>query len=302
MNNIIFNIQFEILTLILLGTIFFYHITQKDIKGYKAICCIYVLTFIASLTDVATQILYMKKVHSVAMHIVYGVYIVSVSLIGLLWLYYCVKCVSLKRKNERKRVLLTTLPAILIGAFQGAIADGLTCVSFGISISLMILLLDTQHNKIIIDRLTKLQNRYGLDEEIEQQLAQYRKDKNDSFYVIACDMDNFKTINDSWGHAEGDRALKLVAEILTDVAEKNNAMAFRNGGDEFIIITDKAEKDVAENICNQVEEEFSKVQFRDDFTIRISMGIALYDGKTSVSALLNRADGELYAVKQERKN
>lgn len=295
------NIQFEVLTLVLLSIVFFYYTKLKETKGFRVICYIYVLNFIIAIANIAAEILEVLKVKTQTINIIYGANVVSIILIALLWMYHCMKNIALKRKSERKRALLITLPAVLICAFQAMITDGLSCACFGISISLMILLLDTQHNKIIVDRLTKLQNRYGLDEEIQEQLAQYRKDKNDSFYVIACDMDNFKSINDTWGHAEGDRALKLVAEILTEVADKNNAMAFRNGGDEFIIITDKADKDVAENICNQVEDEFAKVHFRDDFTIKISMGIALYDGKTSVSELLNRADGELYEVKQNRK-
>lgn len=209
---------------------------------------------------------------------------------------------SLREKDERRKIVIASLPAVAIGGLTPVFfSDGLMCASFGIAISLMILLINSKHDKAIVDRLTKLPNRYGMDEEIEEQLEQYTKDESDSFYVIACDMDDFKTINDTWGHAEGDRALKIVADVLTRVADRNNAIAFRNGGDEFVIITDKSDKEVADVICAQVEAEFAKVHFRDDYDIKISMGIALYDGKTTVNELLNRADGTLYEVKRSRK-
>ena len=144
-------------------------------------------------------------------------------------------------------------------------------------------------------------NRYGMAEEIELQLKQYRKDKTDSFYIISCDMDDFKSINDNWGHSEGDRALKLIAGILAKVSENNNSMAFRNGGDEFIIITDKTDDNIAQIICDSVEDELSKIHFRDDYEIKISMAYALYDGKTPVSDIINKADTLLYDVKRERK-
>ena len=174
-------------------------------------------------------------------------------------------------------------------------------MTFCVIISFVALFINAQYKKILTDNLTKLPNRYGMDEEIHEQLMQYKRDKNDSFYIIACDMDDFKTINDTWGHSEGDRALKLIAGVLIRAAENNDSMAFRIGGDEFIIITDTSEYGIAENICNDIKDALKEVDFRDDYTIKISMGVKLYDGTMTISQLLNNADKELYEVKRSRK-
>jgi len=158
-----------------------------------------------------------------------------------------------------------------------------------------------QYNKIKIDNLTKLYNRYGMDEEIRQQLQQYKHDKNDSFYIIACDLDNFKHINDNWGHQEGDRALVLIATALSKVGRMFNAEVFRIGGDEFVIITDTSEEGLATSVVDAIKCELDKIDFRDDFDIRMSMGVALYDGVVRIDELLSSADKKLYQAKRNSK-
>lgn len=155
-----------------------------------------------------------------------------------------------------------------------------------------------QYNKIRIDNLTKLYNRYGMDEEIREQLLQYARKKGDSFYIIACDLDNFKHINDTWGHLEGDRALILISSALSKVCKMFDAEVFRIGGDEFVIITDTSEDGLAADITSAIKNELDNIDFRDDFDIKMSIGSALYDGKTDVKELLDKADKKLYEAKK----
>jgi len=158
-----------------------------------------------------------------------------------------------------------------------------------------------QNNKIRVDNLTKLYNRYGMDAELKEQLRQYERDHNDSFYIIACDLDNFKHINDSWGHPEGDRALILIAEALTRVAKKFDSDVFRIGGDEFVIITDKSEEGLALEVTVAIKDELDNIDFRSDFDIKMSIGVALYDGVTPIDELLSNADKKLYEAKKNKK-
>ncbi len=231
--------------------------------------------------------------------LIYCAYIVAVAVLSFMGR----KGLLTREKEERTQYLWASVPTLLLGAApQMLMPEGLTPMTLAISVSLLTLLVNAQYKKIIIDNLTQLPNRYGLDEEIDEQLEQYRKDKTDSFYVIACDMDNFKTINDRWGHDEGDRALCLVADILTRVADKNNADAFRNGGDEFVIITDQADEKVVDAICTEIEDALDNLHFRDDFEIEMSMGVALFDGTSTIADLMKRADKSMYAVKRERKS
>lgn len=217
--------------------------------------------------------------------------------------FACVKTsseISRTKIAEQLKIALCPLP-LVFGAVSGAVYPaGINTIIPGICVSMLILYISFQYKKILFDNLTGIQNRYGLDEEIEEQLRQYRIDKNDSFYIISCDMDNFKTINDSWGHPEGDRALKLIAGVLVKVSEKYKSTAFRVGGDEFIIITDTSESGLIEHICGELRDELDNLSFRDDFEIRMSMGTVLYDGTSLASELISQADKKLYVAKRNK--
>ena len=209
---------------------------------------------------------------------------------------------SKAKKENNFNVIFSSL-VLITGCFFFLVFAVFFSLTPVLVLALLIQLLYTLYSKIVTDRLTRIKNRYGMDEELEEQLIQYRKDKSDSFYLITCDLDDFKSINDEHGgHKEGDRALTLVADILTRVTEKNNATAFRNGGDEFVIITDKSDEQNARNICGELEKEFEALHFRDDFKIKMSIGMALFDGKASVEELMARADQFLYDEKRRRKS
>ena len=175
---------------------------------------------------------------------------------------------------------------------------GLNIAVYGVTFAIIIRFAVEQYNKIRVDNLTKLYNRYGMDVELKEQLTQYKRDKNDSFYIIACDLDKFKQINDTWGHLEGDRALKLVADALSRVSKKFRSNVFRIGGDEFVIITDTSEEGLAIDITNAIKKEFDNMDFREDWDIKISLGTALYDGKSTIDELFNSADKKLYEAKR----
>jgi len=240
-----------------------------------------------------TSILWQSEIYKVALPSVNIICILAVIILA-----------SVKRDNQSENIelALTGLPIVIAHIAQWIIPYGLSSVSFALFFTLFVLYEKSQHKQTVTDNLTKLQNRYGMDEEICEQLEQFRRDKNDSFYIIACDLDDFKTINDTWGHAEGDRALKLIADVLKKVAEEHGSIPFRIGGDEFVIITDKSSEGLADEVCRAVEKEVENINFRDDFTIKISMGVSLYDGKTDVSNIINRADTKLYEEKRKRKS
>ncbi len=157
------------------------------------------------------------------------------------------------------------------------------------------------YNKVRTDRLTQIYNRYGLDMELKEQLAQYRKEKDDSFYIISCDVDRFKEINDKNGHMVGDRVLRRIAGALAKACWKFDAEPFRIGGDEFIIITDKSDEGLAGAVIEEVKNQMQKVHFGKNLTVAISMGYIKYNGETDINALLESVDKKLYEAKRSRK-
>lgn len=202
---------------------------------------------------------------------------------------------------SKKSVVLAVVSAVFGVLTFYSLYFGLNIATYVLVLSEVVLFVFEQLNLIITDNLTGLYNLYARKLEIEEQERQYKRDHNDSFYVIACDLDKFKTINDTWGHQEGDRALELVANVLTKVADEFNAKVFRVGGDEFQIIADTSEEEEAEKIEKALQKEFDSIKFRDDFDIEISVGKVLYNGEQETEELLAVADSRMYAEKARRK-
>ena len=206
---------------------------------------------------------------------------------------YPYKNVWKKSVNFKKAI------SIFVGVVFGVLTYDIPhTAGFVLIVSIIILLILELYDKIRIDNLTKLYNRYGMDVELQEQLKEYEKEHSDSFYIISCDLDNFKHINDTWGHLEGDRALVLIADVLAKVGKKFSAGVFRIGGDEFIIIADTQREGIDTEITNAVKSELDKIDFRDDFDIQMSIGVALYDGKSTIDELLNHADKKMYEAKR----
>ncbi len=154
------------------------------------------------------------------------------------------------------------------------------------------------------DLLTGLPNRALLIDRLNHLLARGRRNKILAA-VFFLDLDNFKNINDSFGHAEGDNLLKEVAERLKHFTRSSDTLA-RHGGDEFIILIEDLKK--VENIATVVEYIFS--EFENPFILNgqacfvtTRMGISIYpDDGEDVDTLLKKADIAMYRSKTEGKN
>jgi len=150
------------------------------------------------------------------------------------------------------------------------------------------------------DPLTKLYNRRHLNLNIEHAYSLAKRYAT-PFSVIIMDIDDFKKVNDNYGHDEGDHVLTKVADILLKHSRKNDIVG-RWGGEEFLIICShsnvKAAKIVAEKICRMVEKEVS-VQ---ETTITASFGVAEFRNEEKHDQLIINADKALYVAKGQGKN
>ena len=152
------------------------------------------------------------------------------------------------------------------------------------------------------DELTRLPSRRALNASLPQMLKS--ADKNQTCVSLAgIDLDGFKKINDSFGHAIGDELLKLVASRLTQNMT-GNCSVYRTGGDEFIFIindlTPNSSVDYAREKCEQLLERLSKPYIVDTLTLEIgaSIGISFYPAhNTNVRDLTRMADLALYSAK-----
>ena len=235
----------------------------------------------------------------------YGLYIGYIY-VAVLWIFMIIGAVTAELKRHKKECLLSALlvlPAALGGLVKLLwLPQGLSLFGYGVLVALTVLFARTLYRKTRTDKLTKLSNREGMEDEFREQLSQYKRDKNDLFYVIACDMDRFKLINDEYGHDIGNEALCLVSEVMIAVAEKYEAEAFRIGGDEFVIIMDTDDEEAVRRICQELRDGFAQAKQKQSkpYKLLMSVGYELYDGESDTEELLKRADAKLYDAKKNR--
>ena len=152
------------------------------------------------------------------------------------------------------------------------------------------------------DELTGLFNRRGLNAFIEELVGKARSEGNE-LGLIMLDLDNFKQINDTWGHDQGDKVLQRVADILRHETRHSDVLC-RRGGDEFVIllpgITAERGLVVAENIRQHIDQAFPLDSAGNKLSV--SLGLAFIGGEDSVGDLLLRADRNVYRAKEKGRN
>ena len=151
------------------------------------------------------------------------------------------------------------------------------------------------------DSLTHLYNHEFFYEELERSMEQYHK-KGTEFSILVADIDRFKQVNDTYGHAFGDTVICKVAEVMQLCANRKQFVA-RYGGEEFTMILPGYNLEGARVLAEIVREEFKKCEFvTEDGTVchfSLSIGVAEFDGVDQrASQFFDYADKALYEAKR----
>ncbi|MCC2617912.1 GGDEF domain-containing protein [Aestuariibacter halophilus] len=150
------------------------------------------------------------------------------------------------------------------------------------------------------DHLTGLLNRRALDRTLEQEIARSERFGH-ALSILMLDVDNFKHINDSLGHVQGDEVLKSIAHCLQQHVRDVDFVG-RLGGDEFIVILIETDKRHALQVAERMRQQVSKIPMVAGLpTLTVSVGHAQFEGE-SLIALIERADKALYQAKQKGKD
>jgi diguanylate cyclase (GGDEF)-like protein/putative nucleotidyltransferase with HDIG domain len=154
----------------------------------------------------------------------------------------------------------------------------------------------------LTDALTGVGSRRLLEKKLEVECARSKRYKR-PFSVAILDLDNFKTINDLFGHATGDEALKKLAECMKSQKRIPDILA-RYGGDEFVILMPETEANDALTFLERIRDKARQVQVQENVTMTISCGIAQSkpDFSDSPSDVIRRADLALYEAKSAGRN
>lgn len=218
-------------------------------------------------------------------------------------------CLSIKARmmathtSEKKQFLamaLFPLPSLLLGVLQlVAPPGGLPTVQFAITLAILIEFIAFLEGNVTQDSLTGLSNRYALDRALNAKMNS-RRNKTDELYVLMGDLDKFKSINDTYGHMEGDRALKLTADTLKRIFRETPAVLARLGGDEFAIILEMDSAELVRDAMARIQRELKKASDKEPFDLSISLGMAKFDGQNTATEFLKAADHVLYSAKKGR--
>ncbi len=224
--------------------------------------------------------------------IVYNAYLITFAL-TCLYLFVSVYYLCYRYQNTSKDKLIMIMIFIAIG---GVIQ------TFGVKvvwsfISIVISFLYNYYNEIIqsCDGLTNLLNQKRFNKDLQ--------DINEEIAIIVFDVNDFKEVNDTYGHHMGDKVLKMIAQILKDTYQKYGK-CYRMGGDEFAVILNK-KIDIAETLNKSFVEKIIRKKETMKEIPYISYGMSLYNPCTSMihSAVetLKEADKEMYEYKSKAK-
>jgi diguanylate cyclase (GGDEF)-like protein len=154
-----------------------------------------------------------------------------------------------------------------------------------------------QHESLYIDKLTGAYNRYELDKII----LDYKKRRNRKFAAIMLDLNDFKMINDTYSHSEGDHALITLVNIVSNIIQ-NDGVVIRFAGDEFIIIINKASEGTVEEYSDKIMTAIEEYNNASDKPYKLSSAIGgeIFDMSTDYDIdFMKRIDELMYKNKSE---
>jgi diguanylate cyclase (GGDEF)-like protein len=175
---------------------------------------------------------------------------------------------------------------------------------FSLNIFMVILLLfvTIQNMQIYNDALTDLNNRRRLNQFLEERLKSASPERPVGLFMM--DINRFKYINDTFGHLEGDTALKTFAKTLQTIAGRYGAFIARYGGDEFCLVIDMSEysaREIEEYITEILRKDQEKIYEKNHkYVITVSVGsVICYKPEYDAESFVARADEALYRNKKE---
>ncbi len=151
------------------------------------------------------------------------------------------------------------------------------------------------------DPLTHVANRRAFYELAAIEISRSQRTK-EPFTIVFADIDNFKVVNDRYGHLTGDQVLTLTAETMKRSVRAVDIVA-RFGGDEFLLLLTGTDSETAQRVVERIKDDLSETAKQNGWPIRLSTGVFTYTAPPhSVDEMITRADQLMYSVKQATKN
>lgn len=205
--------------------------------------------------------------------------------------------------DRKKHLYIGLFPMIVIagGLLQKAVLPSSPIFCFACTILMLVFYIQSMETQISLDPLTGLNNRGQLIRYVSQENNLHVEGRKT--FVLMIDINDFKTINDTYGHAEGDRALVLIADALKKTAGSRTAQEFlgRYGGDEFILIVHLLSENGIAPLIGDIRGQIEEACRENKTPYLLSIGVGydgLMDGQDTFQKCLQRADHKLYLDKE----
>lgn len=213
-----------------------------------------------------------------------------------------------RKKNYVLHDRITSLSTFVIfpliaGVLQSAFT-GISIICLGGTTALIQESLSSNDAMITTDALTHINNRTTLVQYLDRMMNEYNSSKcNRRIYLLWMDIDDFKQINDSMGHLEGDRALIQFANVLKLTADSYNSLIARYGGDEFCALLKVNSEREKDQFIKDLQQRFSDPSIVDpEFDLHVSIGCVEYTSDIqNIPDFLSAADHKLYRIKRKKK-
>lgn len=158
--------------------------------------------------------------------------------------------------------------------------------------------------KLTEDQLTGAKNRRAYDKKIEEEMDRFLR-YNNIFSLLVIDADKFKHINDTYGHAIGDRCLQEIIKRTQPLLRKSDMLA-RYGGEEFVVIMPETDVEGAMKAAEKIRQTIEKIEFlvkEETVRVTVSIGVScIKEGDKSPTDLFERADMAVYKAKENGRN
>ena len=257
-------------------------------------CTIYPLILIPCVTIIATAlfadqeltvwsgvaVLALMVINVVRLHLNVGELATQMNWVGALLIYILVvsvMCAMVMVVNKHTKALMESIAG-----------------SYNRQVTLM--------SELMVDPMTGLYNRRSFEESLDKEIENVEQTGAKS-YVTIFDIDHFKEVNDTYGHSNGDIVIKALCKMMKEKS-KDMGLAFRYGGEEFVILFHDVELSKVMNVVEYIRTEFRcyYFHFMNKDGITCSCGVAEYTKGESSKAWFNRADSALYKAKESGRN
>lgn len=151
-----------------------------------------------------------------------------------------------------------------------------------------------------LDHLTKIANRRRIDEVIQKEYKRGHR-YGQPLSLVLFDVDNFKKINDVYGHNRGDKVLKTIAKLVRSSVRESDFFG-RWGGEEFVIVCTETAAEEAVKVAEKLRRQISEYEFEEVGSLTCSFGVGQFDFNASIEMSVHNTDMALYRAKEEGKN